>query len=161
MDPPLPIPNREVKHTNADGTDPPVGRVGRCGFSECPIVKRRPGILRFARSARKTEKPQPGLAARLASTPCTPRGLWGVPPRPPAFRRFATLWLTPAGSGSRACPAAPDGLPVLSFCLPDPILLKPSPIVKNSERTFCSRRGKERRTSRACARHGRFGAAYL
>ena len=27
-DPPLPIPNREVKLTIADGTDPPVGRVG-------------------------------------------------------------------------------------------------------------------------------------
>ena len=27
--PPLPIPNRAVKLTRADGTDPPVGRVGR------------------------------------------------------------------------------------------------------------------------------------
>ena len=51
----------------------------------------------------------------LLQPPAPPRGLWGVPPRPPAFRRFATLWLTPEGSGSRACPAAPDGLPVLSF----------------------------------------------
>ena len=32
-DPPLPIPNREVKLTHADGTDPPVGRVGSCGSS--------------------------------------------------------------------------------------------------------------------------------
>ena len=37
MDPPLPIPNREVKHTNADGTAPPGGRVGSCRFSEVPI----------------------------------------------------------------------------------------------------------------------------
>ena len=29
MDPPLSIPNREVKRTYADGTDRPVGRVGR------------------------------------------------------------------------------------------------------------------------------------
>ena len=28
MDPPLPIPNREVKRTHADGTAPPGGRVG-------------------------------------------------------------------------------------------------------------------------------------
>ena len=29
-DPPLPIPNREVKLTIADGTAPPGGRVGSC-----------------------------------------------------------------------------------------------------------------------------------
>ena len=33
-DPPLPIPNREVKLTIADGTDPPVGRVGSCRSSK-------------------------------------------------------------------------------------------------------------------------------
>ena len=33
-DPPLPIPNREVKLTIADGTDPPVGRVGSRGSSK-------------------------------------------------------------------------------------------------------------------------------
>ena len=32
-DPPLPIPNREVKLTSADGTAPPGGRVGSCRFS--------------------------------------------------------------------------------------------------------------------------------
>ena len=31
-EPPLPIPNREVKLTIADGTAPPGGRVGSCGF---------------------------------------------------------------------------------------------------------------------------------
>ena len=31
-DPPLPIPNREVKLTSADGTAPPGGRVGSCHF---------------------------------------------------------------------------------------------------------------------------------
>ena len=30
--PPLPIPNREVKPANADGTAPPGGRVGSCRF---------------------------------------------------------------------------------------------------------------------------------
>ena len=39
MDPPLPIPNREVKHTNADGTAPPGGRVGRCRFSDARLIK--------------------------------------------------------------------------------------------------------------------------
>ena len=34
-DPPLPIPNREVKLTIADGTAPPGGRVGSCGSLEC------------------------------------------------------------------------------------------------------------------------------
>ena len=38
MDPPLPIPNREVKHTNADGTAPPGGRVGRCRFSDARVI---------------------------------------------------------------------------------------------------------------------------
>ena len=33
-DPPLPIPNREVKLTIADGTDPSVGRVGSCRSSK-------------------------------------------------------------------------------------------------------------------------------
>ena len=33
-EPPLPIPNREVKLTIADGTAPPGGRVGSCGSSK-------------------------------------------------------------------------------------------------------------------------------
>ena len=33
-DPPLPIPNREVKLASADGTAPPGGRVGSCRFSK-------------------------------------------------------------------------------------------------------------------------------
>ena len=35
-DPPLPIPNREVKLTIADGTAPPGGRVGSCRFYRAP-----------------------------------------------------------------------------------------------------------------------------
>ena len=38
-DPPLPIPNREVKLTSADGTAPPGGRVGSCRFSKSPTEK--------------------------------------------------------------------------------------------------------------------------
>ena len=44
-DPPLPIPNREVKLTSADGTAPPGGRVGSCRFSESPIGIVQSGIL--------------------------------------------------------------------------------------------------------------------
>ena len=40
-DPPLPIPNREVKLTIADGTAPPGGRVGSCHF-----LIRHPVIIR-------------------------------------------------------------------------------------------------------------------
>ena len=40
-DPPLPIPNREVKLTIADGTAPPGGRVGSCHF-----LIRDPDIIR-------------------------------------------------------------------------------------------------------------------
>ena len=38
-EPPLPIPNREVKLTIADGTAPPGGRVGSCGSSKASDVK--------------------------------------------------------------------------------------------------------------------------
>ena len=39
-DPPLPIPNREVKLTGADGTAPPGGRVGSCRFSQKARVQK-------------------------------------------------------------------------------------------------------------------------
>ena len=45
-DPPLPIPNREVKLTIADGTDLPVGRVGSRRFWK-PGRQMTPGLLRF------------------------------------------------------------------------------------------------------------------
>ena len=38
-DPPLPIPNREVKLTSADGTAPPGGRVGSCRSSGLRLTK--------------------------------------------------------------------------------------------------------------------------
>ena len=44
-DPPLPIPNREVKLTIADGTDPPVGRVGSRRSSRSPRRRRVPGFF--------------------------------------------------------------------------------------------------------------------
>ena len=50
MDPPLSIPNREVKRNYADGTDPPVGRVGSCRSSKGPNVSRDARAF-FRRSA--------------------------------------------------------------------------------------------------------------
>ena len=52
-DPPLPIPNREVKLTSADGTAPPGGRVGSCRFSGSPTDVSQPGFLFFVPSAQK------------------------------------------------------------------------------------------------------------
>ena len=40
-EPPLPIPNREVKPAIADGTAPPGGRVGSCRFSGSPMRNHR------------------------------------------------------------------------------------------------------------------------
>ena len=47
-DPPLPIPNREVKLTIADGTAPPGGRVGSCHFLiRHPVILRWRGVLLY------------------------------------------------------------------------------------------------------------------
>ena len=45
--PPLPIPNRAVKPARADGTDTPVGRVGRRRTSGGPDVVMTSGLLFF------------------------------------------------------------------------------------------------------------------
>ena len=44
-DPPLPIPNREVKLTIADGTAPPGGRVGSCHFLLCTLSSMMAGCI--------------------------------------------------------------------------------------------------------------------
>ena len=50
-DPPLPIPNREVKLTIADGTAPPGGRVGSRHFLiRVPDINRCRGLLIYALS---------------------------------------------------------------------------------------------------------------
>ena len=49
--PPLPIPNRAVKPARADGTDTPVGRVGRRRTSGSPGIITMPGLLSFLSSA--------------------------------------------------------------------------------------------------------------
>ena len=48
-DPPLPIPNREVKLTIADGTAPPGGRVGSCHFLLRHPVRVSDGVSCFMR----------------------------------------------------------------------------------------------------------------
>ena len=50
--PPLPIPNRAVKPARADGTDTPVGRVGRRRTSGSPDVIRRRGSFLCVHGAR-------------------------------------------------------------------------------------------------------------
>ena len=69
-DPPLPIPNREVKLTIADGTDPQVGRVGSRRSSGARTSIMTPGLLRFhyARTSRTAADVQGVL---LGVTPCT------------------------------------------------------------------------------------------
>ena len=62
-DPPLTIPNREVKLTSADGTATPRGRVGSCRFSGHLIEDIQSGVLflyyrswyRFLRALRLVE----------------------------------------------------------------------------------------------------------
>ena len=61
VDPPLPIPNREVKHTNADGTAPPGGRVGRCRFSDARLSF-QPGVFVFAQHERALTGASPQTA---------------------------------------------------------------------------------------------------
>ena len=64
-DPPLPIPNREVKLTRADGTDPPVGRVGRRRFSKPRASSDAWGFLR------KTPAPTKlSIGGVVPQTPC-------------------------------------------------------------------------------------------
>ena len=46
-DPPLPIPNREVKLTIADGTAPPGGRVGSCHESYDTLSSKDDGVFSY------------------------------------------------------------------------------------------------------------------
>ena len=65
--PPLPIPNREVKLTHADGTDPPVGRVGSRRSSEALSSARLAGLLCL--SLRSSASPRRWCALSLLSAP--------------------------------------------------------------------------------------------
>ena len=69
-EPPLTIPNREVKLTSADGTAPPGGRVGRCRFSE-PRLTMSAGVLSLCVSAlRELQPPVTPCAAQVPFRIC-------------------------------------------------------------------------------------------
>ena len=63
--PPLPIPNREVKLTHADGTDPPGGRVGSRRSSEALSSARLAGLLFL--SLRSSASPRRWCALSMLS----------------------------------------------------------------------------------------------
>ena len=56
VDPPLPIPNREVKHTGADGSAIPSVRVGSCRFSR-PSSRQDPRVSLFFIGAMPPQSP--------------------------------------------------------------------------------------------------------
>ena len=58
VDPPLPIPNREVKHTGADGSAIPSVRVGSCRFSR-PSSRQDPRVSFFLLGLGRPNAPAP------------------------------------------------------------------------------------------------------
>ena len=76
-EPPLPIPNREVKLTIADGTAPPGGRVGSCRSSDSPTRDSGRGIFILC-LRHKTKIRLPPAASQLP-----PRGRHPPPPPSP------------------------------------------------------------------------------
>ena len=72
-EPPLPIPNREVKLTSADGTAPPGGRVGRCRFSE-PRLTMSAGVLSLYCRWSSTESSRKPSAPYRSFNPLGPPG---------------------------------------------------------------------------------------
>ena len=62
VDPPLPIPNREVKHTGADGSAIPSVRVGSCRFSR-PSSRQDPGVALFLLGLGRPKAPAPARSS--------------------------------------------------------------------------------------------------
>ena len=90
-DPPLPIPNREVKPAGADGSAPPGVRVGSCRFSGVPeTIRFVPGTPSFMPGRHQAHSPRQVSArtASLAAAPCT---------RLPAQRLCPAQALSPRG----------------------------------------------------------------
>ena len=102
--PPLPIPNREVKLTHADGTDPPVGRVGSRRSSEALSSARLAGLLCFVAAQlcgagallRRSTLPAPLPSANVLSAPLR---RFGRGPR--SQKKFARDPLPPLYSAAR------------------------------------------------------------
>ena len=83
-DPPLPIPNREVKLTIADGTDPPVGRVGSRRSSSPRSSDDSRGL--FLRAAQKSRIPSSAVPSpRISLPPRLPGEAAGPPPVPSRY----------------------------------------------------------------------------
>ena len=128
--PPLPIPNRAVKPARADGTDTPVGRVGRRRASGSPGRLMMSGAPFFVPVPVPLPFPAPGPAPGPASRPSPilrpPRPF--PLPRPPRRRNGAEMfpgraarhrWATERGrSVPRACAAAPLGDGIGCKCRP-------------------------------------------
>ena len=117
MDPPLSIPNREVKRTYADGTDRPVGRVGSRRSSDprtkqfargsffCALPPRRRGLFSAAFSLRATRHLRRGFSPpRHASS--SPRLFPSAPGKGQvrAARKMASRYLH--SPSARPSPAA-------------------------------------------------------
>ena len=62
VDPPLPIPNREVKHTGADGSAIPSVRVGSCRFSR-PSSRQDPRVSFFLLGLGRPKAPAPSRSS--------------------------------------------------------------------------------------------------
>ena len=62
VDPPLPIPNREVKHTGADGSAIPSVRVGSCRFSR-PSSRQDPRVSLFLLGLSRPKTPAPSRSS--------------------------------------------------------------------------------------------------
>ena len=62
VDPPLPIPNREVKHTGADGSAIPSVRVGSCRFSR-PSSRQDPRVSFFLLGLSRPKAPAPSRSS--------------------------------------------------------------------------------------------------
>ena len=149
-DPPLPIPNREVKLTIADGTDPPVGRVGSRGSSKPRASRDARGffccwlLLQCRLESAETERhrgldeptsPFTSRAARNVGGQCSSCRFASPPPaRPPAQFRFRTRARTAAATGVlRPCCRRQRGL--RSFAI-EGQLLRRCPFLVFRERTF-------------------------
>ena len=104
-DPPLPIPNREVKPAIADGTAPPGGRVGSCRSSTTRLTY----VSRVFLSKNGSDASRPSIGGRIPRTPCVASrcarlrvySLGDVSPRPPVSLRsdvFLTSFFCSASS---------------------------------------------------------------
>ena len=95
-EPPLPIPNREVKPAIADGTAPPGGRVGSCRSLTTRTSETGPGRFVGARSAGTNQRTSAAYRLRFIGE--------GTPQTPPR-RSAPTKNHPPAPPGDCGCAA--------------------------------------------------------